>query len=135
LGRRVLDLLERTILPRFSDVPRIFRAYARLLTWQSRWSDAVGAHMNAYRCSTAGTLKSGEGASSQTWREALAEVEELVDILQNFGPRAEEGPKKWRSQARSVVRGFIGRTRADFEDEPEWKKLLALEEEVKGLEA
>ncbi|KAH9927341.1 uncharacterized protein B0H18DRAFT_1094527 [Fomitopsis serialis] len=105
LLRRVNDLFERTILPRVSS-PRIFRARARLLTWQ------------------------GE-TDVQKWREAVGEVEEMVDVLRNFGPRAEGF--KWKLQARSILRTFMGRTK-DFEDEPQWSRLIESLEEIRKEE-
>jgi len=51
-----------------------------------------------------------------------------VDILSNFGPRVEG--YKWKVQARSIVRTFMGRTR-DFEDEPEWVSLTELKDELR----
>lgn len=124
--RRVADLFERTLLPRVSS-PRIFRAWARLLTWQSRWEEALNAYLDGYRCSTAGTIESGE-TDAKRWQDAVGEVEDIVDILRNFGPRVEES--KWKSQARSIVRTFMGRTK-DFEDEPEWSRLKELQEELR----
>ncbi|RDB19799.1 TPR repeat-containing protein C19B12.01 [Hypsizygus marmoreus] len=134
LLRSVKDLFDRIILPRVSS-PRIFRAYARLLTWEGRWGDALKAHMDAYRSGVAGTMERGE-TDVEKWREAVGEVEEIVDVLINFGPRVEdvegqEGTgKKWKLQARSIVRTFMGRTRENFEDEPEWGRLERLLEEV-----
>ena len=58
----------------------------------------------------------------------IVEVEEIVDILRNFGPRVEGF--KWRLQARSIIRTFMGRTK-DFDDEPEWPKLAELLEEIR----
>ncbi|KAF8878587.1 hypothetical protein CPB84DRAFT_1688262 [Gymnopilus junonius] len=129
LYRSVLNLLERTLLPRLSS-PRIFRAYARLLSWQSKWEEAIKAYLDAYRCSIAGTIEKGETDSAK-WREAVTEVEEIVDIVRNFGPRVEG--YKWRSQARSILRTFIGRTR-EFEDEPEFGRLTELQEDLRKEE-
>jgi hypothetical protein len=133
LSKRVFDLFERVILPRISST-RIFRAYARLLTWQSRWEDVLKAYLDGYRCSTAGTMEKGE-SDVKKWREAVSEVEDIVDVLRNFGPKVEqeEVSVKWRLQGRSIVRTFIGRTR-EFEDEPEWPRLTALVEELRKEE-
>jgi len=111
--------------------PRIFRAYARLLTWQGRWDDALKAHLDAYRGGLAGQMAKGE-TDVVKWREAVGEVEEMADVLRNFGPRAEE--TKWQLQARSIVRTFMGKTR-DFEDEPEWARLVALQDELRKEES
>lgn len=118
LLKRVTHLFDHTILPKVSSV-RIFRAYGRLLTWQCRWEDALKAHLDGYRCGTAGTFGKGETDIAK-WREAVGEVEDIVDVLKNFGPRVEG--YTWQFQARSVVRTFMGRSK-DFEDEPEWGRL------------
>ncbi|KAK0230176.1 hypothetical protein IW262DRAFT_1453087 [Armillaria fumosa] len=129
LLRNVLILFERTILPRVSS-SRIFNAYARLLTWQSRWEDALKAYLDGYRCGTAGTMEKGE-TEIDKWRDAVTEVEEIVDVLRNFGPRVDGF--KWRLQARSLVRTFVGRSK-DFEDELEWKRLSELLDELRKEE-
>ncbi|OCH94506.1 TPR-like protein [Obba rivulosa] len=126
LLRRVIDLFERTILPRVSS-PRIFRARARLLTWQGQWREALDTYLDGYRCSTAGTMEKGETDAAK-WREAVDEVGDMVDVLRNFGPRVEG--YNWKSQARSIVRTFMGRTK-DFEDEPEWSRLTEMQEELR----
>lgn len=129
LVRQVTDLFDRVILPRVSS-SRIFRAKARLLTAQGRWDEALDMYMDAYRSSTAGTMEKGE-TDVQKWKEAVDEVEEIVDVLKNFGPRAEGS--KWRLQARSIIRTFMGRTR-DFEDEVHWQRLVQLQEELRQEE-
>jgi tetratricopeptide (TPR) repeat protein len=129
LFKSVNSLFERTLLPRVSS-PRVFRAYARLLTWQNKWEEAIKAYLDAYRNSIAGTMEKGE-TDVKRWREAVQEVEETVDILRNFGPHAEG--YKWRFQARSIIRTFTGRTK-DFEDEPEWERLKDLQEELQKEE-
>ncbi|QRV73325.1 tetratricopeptide repeat domain-containing protein [Ceratobasidium sp. AG-Ba] len=125
----VYDLFSRVILPRVSDSPRIYRAWARLLMWRARsktathlratWTDALNAHMDAYR-------------------SGVVEIEEMVDVMRNLGPRAQEedaeGKKggTWQFQAKSLVRTFMGRTKASFGDEPEWEKLQDLLNELKN---
>lgn len=126
LLKQVLDLFERTILPRVS-APRIFYTYARLLTWQTRWEDALKAYLDGYRCGTAGTFEKGD-TEVEKWREAVREVEDMVDVLRNFGPRVQGF--NWRHQGRSIVRTFVGRSR-DFQDEPEWSRLLEIQDELR----
>lgn len=130
LLRPVKHLIEDIVLPRISSSPRVFRAYARLLTWECRWDDALKASMDAYRCSPAGTMERGE-ADVEKWREAIGDVEDIVDALGNFGPRSQGDGANWRLQARSIVRTFIGKTKDSFEDEPEWAKVQAMLDELK----
>ncbi|KAJ7610975.1 hypothetical protein FB45DRAFT_1066137 [Roridomyces roridus] len=130
LFRSVQHLLEDVILPRTSASPRVFRAYARLLTWESRWDDALKASMDAYRCSVAGTMESGE-TDVKRWREAVEDVQDVVDALRNFGPRSKDEGSRWKLQARSIVRTFMGKTKDVFGDEPEWTRVEELLEELK----
>lgn len=146
---RVADLFTRTILPRISSSPRVFRAYAKLLMWRKGpcWADeALDAYMNAYKCSVVDDDK--VGTDVERWRKAVGEVEDLVQMLgvlapsingamENSGTKqaggiiasGTEGQRsefKWKFQARSVLRSFMARTRSTFEDEPEWEKLNQL---------
>jgi len=65
------------------------------------------------------------------WREVIDEVEDIVDVLKNFGPHVKGFT--WQFQARSIVRTFMGRSR-DFEDEPEWGRLDKLMDELRSEE-
>lgn len=147
LAPRISDLFSRTLLPRFSSSPRIFRAYARFLVWQSAWGAALDAYINAYRAS----VMSDERVATDLdrFKTAVVEIEELVDVMRNLGPRAaeedqnpvatggEEGRRRkttsWQFQARGLVRTFMGRTREAFGDqETEWQKLEQLLEELRS---
>lgn len=121
LQRRVEDLFTRIILPRVSSY-RIFRARARLLVSQGRFSEALEAYLEGYRAGVAGQMEAGE-TDLERWREGVREVGDIYDVLVNYGPKVEGS--KWKLQARSIVRTFMGRTK-DFEDEPEWSRLVEL---------
>ena len=127
LFRSVSDLFERIILPRVSS-NRIFRAYARLLTWQEKWTEAIEAYLNAYRNGSAGTMGKGE-TDLDKWKGAVQEVEEIVELFRNFGSRVQGS--SWRFQARSILRTFIGRSK-NFEDEVEYSRLRDLQDELRS---
>ena len=126
LLRRVDDLFVRVILPRVSS-PRVFRARARLFASQGKLSEALEAYLEGYRAGIAGQMEAGE-TDLERWRECVREVEDIYDVLVNYGPKVEGS--KWRLQARSIVRTFMGRTK-DFEEEPEWSRLLELLDNLK----
>ena len=128
LLKRVMELLDNTILPRVATA-RVYRARARLHTFHADYESAIRLYMDAYRLSVAGSMEKGE-ADVDNWRVAVTEVEEIVDILRNFGPKVEG--YKWELQARSVIRSFMGKTREDFEDEPEWQRLVDLMEDLRS---
>jgi hypothetical protein len=133
LYRRVLELVEQKILPRISGEPAVFRAYARLLVARSRWADALQAHTDAYRCSAVSKFVPDD-YDATSWAEAAGEVTELVEVLRNFGPRAdpENDGRKWKAQARSVLRTFMSRSREMFGEEPAWAGLEELTNELKA---
>jgi tetratricopeptide (TPR) repeat protein len=128
LLKRVTELLDNTILPRVATT-RVYRARARLYTFHADYESAIRLYMDAYRLGVAGSMEKGE-ADVDSWRVAVTEVEEIVDVLRNFGPKIEG--YKWGLQARSIVRSFMGKMREDFEDEPEWQRLIDLTEELKS---
>jgi hypothetical protein len=134
LYRRVSELLERTILPRISDEPRVFRAYAKLLIAKGRWADALKAHTDAYRCSGIGARFDPDAVDAKGWGEAAEEVGELVEVLRGYGPKAdpETDGRKWKVMARSVLRTFMAKSKEAFEGEEGWAQL---EELMKELQA
>lgn len=127
LLKRVTELMDNTLLPRVATT-RVFRARARLYTFHADYESAIRLYMDAYRLSVAGSTEKGE-MDVDNWKVAVTEVEEIVDVLRNFGPKIEG--YKWGLQARSIVRSFMGKTKEDFEDEPEWQRLVDLAEELK----
>ena len=72
------------------------------------------------------------------WLAGVHELQDLVDALENLGTRAaapddaSEAMPDWRFQARTLVRGYMARTRESFEEEPEWELLTEL---LAGLRA
>ncbi|EJD55316.1 TPR-like protein [Auricularia subglabra TFB-10046 SS5] len=127
LRARVADLFERTIFPRVSS-PQIYKSYARLKAADGAWSDALKAHLDAYR---ANTVTHGPWETVEQWKTAISEVGATVDVLRDLGSRADgHGSDKWRIQARGLVRTFAARSK-DFVDEPEWARVEALQEELK----
>ncbi|EJU06668.1 TPR-like protein [Dacryopinax primogenitus] len=136
LKRRVTDLFTRIVLPRISNSARIWRMWARLLVWEGKWGEALDAHMNAYRAAVVSDER--VEVDLENWKEAVGEVEEIVELMRNLGPRAAEegkgGMKDWKFQAKSVVRTFMGRTKANFGDEPEWERLTELLVELRRAE-
>jgi hypothetical protein len=121
----VTRLLEQTILPRISSSARIYKAHAKLLLWRGCVADALDAHVKAYRASV---INDDEVERERVrWREAVEEVQEVVDMLIGLGPRAVDDEqarlkaatpadgeetklvwKDWKFQARSIVRSFMG---------------------------
>lgn len=124
----LLDLFEKTLLPNLSPSPspRIYRAYARVLTVENRWGDAIRAYLDAYRASPS----SVDAARKEEFEESTRQVEDILDILLNFGPKVEgqvdvgetAAKLNWKLQGRSIIRSFLGRMK-EFEDEEGFEKV------------
>ena len=132
LLRRVEDLFGRIILPCVSS-PRIFRARARLFVSQGKLSEGLEAYLEGYRAGVAGQMEGGE-TDLERWREGVREVEDIYDVLVNYGPKVEGS--KWKLQARSILRAFMhihgsNRRTKDLEEEPEWSRLVELLDDLK----
>jgi hypothetical protein len=114
-GFGLLPIVERlfnqTILPRISDSPRIWKCHARFLRWKEDWAGAMDDYLKSYRCGV--VQDEAVERDLARWKEAVAEVEELVGVLEVLGVKIKDGEKKgsWRFQARGLVRTFIGRTK------------------------
>lgn len=124
-GLGLLPMVERlfndVILPRVSDSPRIYSIQARLFRWKEDWSSALDCYLKAYRCGIAQDEQVERDLAR--FKEAVEDLEELVDLMRMLGPRAKEqeavqglekGKAKWNDwkfQARTLVRTFVGRTR------------------------
>ncbi|KAJ9123389.1 hypothetical protein QFC22_001588 [Naganishia vaughanmartiniae] len=145
-GLGLLPIVERlfneVILPRVSDSPRVYAVQARLFRWKEDWSAALDCYLKAYRCGIAQDVQVERDV--ERFREAVLDLEELVDVMRMLGPRAKEqeaaqglqkGKAKWNDwkfQARTLVRTFSGRTRDSFGDDPAFEKLKEIMDELKN---
>ncbi|WFD32319.1 hypothetical protein MSPP1_003364 [Malassezia sp. CBS 17886] len=125
----VRRLFTDTLLPRFSMDPVILQSYARLLLWEGEYARMLDARVKSFRCGLGRPDADAIVTDRNTWLLAMEELGELVDLLENFGDRAaapgseDEAMPDWRFQARTLVRGFLTRTRDSFEDEDAWEKM------------
>jgi len=136
-------LFSKTILPRTSSSAAVYRCYARLLLWRGLYRSALEAHLNAWKVSFGSDANIKVTTERAVFVEAVEELQELCEILENFGDRSvqidatgkecEAGGVKeeaaignWKFRARSLIRSFAGRTKDSFEGEPEWEGLTDL---------
>lgn len=136
LAGRVKSLFETAILPRITDSSRIYSSYARLLFALGDLSGSLQATMKAYRVDV--VLNEAVSTNKVEFERAAERVTETVDTLRNLGEKDLPGKdgevvmKDWKTQARSIVRTFLGRTKETFGEEESW---LLLQEELKELKS
>ena len=85
--------------------------------WQTFWRAMAFSNLPIYIV---------YGPKKASFAEQVAALEEIVDVLRNVGG------DKWKLQARSLVRAFIGRERDEHEGDEGWDRVEALAEELKG---
>ena len=134
LPGRVRSLFETTILPRIASSAQLYGLYARLLFALDDYQGALAAHMKAYRVEV--VLSTRLETDKAEFERAADRVIETVDMLRNLGDRqtidGDVVMKDWRTQARSMLRSFLGRTKESFGDEASWEKV---QEELKEFKA
>lgn len=127
-------LFEHTLLPRITNSSHIYTSYARLLFALGDAKGSLEAHLKAYRVDV--VQNDSVAISKEEFEKAATRVDETVDIMRNLGDRAGADGQpvlaNWRTQARSMVRTFLGRTKEAFSEEPAWERL---QEELQELKA
>jgi len=133
VGRQVMELITKHIIPLITSSARLWNAAARLYLWNSQYSDALDAHIKAFR-----TYLNHPGleTDSAVWKAAVEEGAKLLDAYRNLGEKpgrmGGEVCKDWRYQARSALRGLKGRGKTSHEGSEAWDELEGLLEDTKN---
>jgi hypothetical protein len=143
MERLVTRLLEEEIVPLITQRAELWSIMSRLRTWRRDYAGAIDASERAWRAavgsSGSGLLPGEVSADSADWTtdpEAWAEVvkrtDELVSILENWGPGVETVGAKWKGKARSAIRSVMSRARENWEGSAGWQTLESLMEGIKA---
>jgi len=133
VGKQVVDLFTKSIVPLITSSPRLWKSAARLFLWRGLYSDSLDAHVKAFR-----TYLNNPGleTDSKVWEAAVEEVDQLVDAYRNLGEKpgrmGDVVCKDWRYQARTALRGLKGRGKTFHEGSDGWEKLNELLASLKG---
>ncbi|KAL7937371.1 hypothetical protein V8C35DRAFT_179657 [Trichoderma chlorosporum] len=141
--RLVIRLVEEEITPLITTRSELWTLVSRLRAWRNDYAGAIDASERAWRAAV-GTgsgsgLLPGESASGSAdwtsdetaWAEVVKRTDELVSVLENWGPDVEAIGQKWKGKARSAVRSVMGRAKATWEDSQGWRTLENLMEGLK----
>lgn len=150
--RNVNDMMEKEIVPLITTRSELWELVSRLRAWRRDYAGAIDASEKAWRCvvggatSGAGSLGGGltvDAARNATanknwlededaWKIVVQRTDELVAMLENFGPQVEELGPKWKGKARSAIRSIMGKGKEAWEDSESWETLKTL---LDGLKA
>lgn len=153
--RNVNEMLEREIAPLITHRSELWELVARLRGWRRDYAGAVDASERAWRAAVGGAgaaavggggltvdaAKEGDNSKSSkknwledkdAWTVVVQRTDELVAVLENYGPRVPEVGDKWRGKARSAVRSVMGKGKQSWEGSEGWETLKGL---LDGLKA
>ncbi|PON25877.1 hypothetical protein TGAM01_v205314 [Trichoderma gamsii] len=138
--RLLMRLIEEEIVPLITNRSDLWTLVSRLRAWRRDYAGSIDASERAWRAAVGASgsgLLNGESASADWtsneagWAEVVKRTDELVSVLENWGPDVESIGQKWKGKARSAVRSVMGRAKANWEDSEGWKTLENLMEGLK----
>ncbi|KAL6699034.1 hypothetical protein J3F84DRAFT_240529 [Trichoderma pleuroticola] len=143
--RAVIRLVEEQITPLITTRSELWTLVSRLRAWRNDYAGAIDASERAWRAAVGSSGGSGSGllpgesasgsadwtSDEAAWTEVVKRTDELVSVLENWGPDVETIGQKWKGKARSAVRSVMGRAKATWEDSQGWRTLENLMEGLK----
>ncbi|PTB67601.1 hypothetical protein BBK36DRAFT_1115865 [Trichoderma citrinoviride] len=143
--RLVIRLVEEEVAPLITTRAELWTLVARLRAWRNDFAGAIDASERAWRAAVGGGGGGGSGSGllpgdsssadwtsdEAAWREVVKRTDELVSVLENWGPEVESIGAKWKGKARSAVRSVMGRGKATWEGSEGWRTLEGLMEGLK----
>lgn len=138
--RLVTILIEDEIVPLITNRPELWALVSKLRSWRRDYAGAIDASERAWRVafgSASSGLLAGESTTKDwtvdeaAWLDVVKRTDDLVSVLENWGPDVEEIGTRWKAKARSAVRSVMGRGKENWEDTEGWKTLENLMDELK----
>ncbi|CAK7212138.1 hypothetical protein SCUCBS95973_001340 [Sporothrix curviconia] len=150
--KAVCDLLENVFVPVITKRSELWELVARERVWRNDYAGAIDAAEKGWRAavgganpgtlgSTVAVASGGGGASddekrnwlehADAWDNVVARTDELVSILENYGPDAVTVGSRWKMKARSALRSVMGKGKEQWEGSAGWAILENLLEGLK----
>ena len=137
--RAVCDFLETAVAPLITSRAELWEIVARARVWRRDYAGAVDASERAWRAAVggvAGGVSLGGPAAAdsgrnwledkEAWGEVVERTDDLVSMLENYGPEVPAVGTRWKSKAKSAVRSVMGKAKGVWEGSEEWEKLQGL---------
>ncbi|CAK7240953.1 MAG: hypothetical protein STHCBS139747_002410 [Sporothrix thermara] len=147
----VCDLIESVFVPLITKRSELWELVARERVWRGDYSGAIDAAEKGWRAavgganpgtlgSTVATSGGGSGSDDEkrnwlehadAWDNVVARTDELVSILENYGPQTTTVGSRWKMKARSALRSVMGKGKEQWEGSAGWTTLENLLEGLK----
>ncbi|KAL8408584.1 hypothetical protein RB594_007138 [Gaeumannomyces avenae] len=162
LQRQVVDFIEGSVVPLITVRSELWVLVGRERAWRRDYAGAIDAAEKGWRAAIGGGgvgVSGGGGASTLAapsaaagaaaagdapkpradwrleqgaWDEVVARTDELVSVLENYGPDVEAVGARWRGKARTAVRSVMGKAKENWGGSEGWKELERL---LEGLQS
>ncbi|CAK7207095.1 hypothetical protein SEUCBS139899_009903 [Sporothrix eucalyptigena] len=149
--KAVCDLIENVIVPLITKRSEMWELVARERVWRGDYAGAIDAAEKGWRAAVGGAnsgtlgstvaVTSDGGASddekrnwlenADAWDNVVSRTDELVSILENYGPDATTVGSRWKMKARSALRSVMGKGKERWEGSDGWATLENLLEGLK----
>ncbi|CAK7564420.1 MAG: hypothetical protein SEPTF4163_002311 [Sporothrix epigloea] len=149
--KAVCDFIENMLAPLITKRSELWELVVRERVWRGDYAGAIDAAEKGWRAAVgganAGTLGSTMAAASggsasedekrnwlenaDAWDNVVARTDELVSILENYGPDAANVGSRWKTKARSALRSVMGKGKERWEGSAGWSTLENLLEGLK----
>lgn len=152
--RNVNEMMEKEVTPLITSRSELWELVSRLRVWRRDHEGAIDASEKAWRAAiggaTSGTSSMGGGLTAdsaksrsegaggnwledkEAWRIVVQRTDELVAVLENYGPQVESVGDKWKGRARAAIRSVMGKGKENWEGSEGWLTLKGL---LDGLRA
>jgi len=139
--KAICDLVEADVVPLITTRSELWALVARERAWRGDRAGQLDAAEKGWRTAVGGA---GAGASlgpsagerrdwtvdRDAWDAVVARTDELVSLLENYGPEIEGIGARWKGKAKSAVRSVMGKGREPWEGSEGW---MVLERLLEGL--
>ncbi|KAG5978796.1 hypothetical protein E4U55_005911 [Claviceps digitariae] len=147
--RLVTRLLEEEIVPLITHRSDLWSLVSRLRAWRQDHAGAIDASERAWRAAIGSSSSSGSGgllpgsltttsshsadwtSDLSAWQDVVKRTDELVSMLENWGPGVESIGTRWKGKARSAIRSVMGRAKEPWEGSEGWNTLQGLMDGLK----
>ncbi|KAK2614952.1 hypothetical protein N8I77_001740 [Diaporthe amygdali] len=154
--RNVNEMMENEVAPLITNRSELWELVSRLRVWRRDYTGAIDASEKAWRAAVGGATSGAssmggglttdsaksraEGTSgsrnwledNEAWQVVVRRTDELVAVLENYGPQVESVGDKWKGKARAAIRSVMGKGKENWESSDGWLTLKGL---LDGLRA
>lgn len=151
--RNVNEMMEKEVAPLITGRSELWELVSRLRVWRRDYEGAIDASEKAWRAAvggaTSGASSMGGGLTAdsansrsegggnwledkEAWQVVVQRTDELVAVLENYGPQVGSVGEKWKGKARAAIRSVMGKGKENWEGSEGWLTMKGL---LDGLRA